>query len=297
MTERAVVFGPERALVGVVTEPEGAPDLPVVLLLNAGMLPRMGPNRLYVRLARRLAALGYRVLRFDFSGIGDSPASASAAPFEERALEEAGYAMDFLAGSAATARFIPMGVCSGADVAWALALADPRVVGAGLINGGFIDAERARATLDEAQARVEARYYRSRLFDPRSWARLLSGRSDWTALRRALGRTLGRADAESAAPHGPRSDLDALLARGTRLLAVYSEGSITWDLLEVAFGPHAKTLAAYDNVDLDYVSGCDHVFTPVSAQAALLDRVSEWATAARADWAAGSAATAPGPGA
>ena len=45
---------------------------PWVVLLNAGIIHRIGPNRLYVQLARRLASRGHAVLRFDLAGIGDS---------------------------------------------------------------------------------------------------------------------------------------------------------------------------------------------------------------------------------
>ena len=43
-----------------------------VILLNAGSIHRIGPNRLYVALARRIAARGDLVLRLDLAGIGDS---------------------------------------------------------------------------------------------------------------------------------------------------------------------------------------------------------------------------------
>src|SRR5690606_23743533 len=80
MRESAVLFGPTRSLVGVVTEPAAGsarPDAPAVLILNSGLVHRVGPKRLHVRLARRLAGLGFTCMRIDLSGIGDSRTASS----------------------------------------------------------------------------------------------------------------------------------------------------------------------------------------------------------------------------
>ena len=77
MKEEAVVFGATSSLVGVVTDPvvgaRDKEDLPAIILLNAGIAHRVAPHRLYVNMARRFADMGFTVLRFDFSGVGDSP--------------------------------------------------------------------------------------------------------------------------------------------------------------------------------------------------------------------------------
>jgi len=86
LRERAVTFGGERRLFGILTSPPpGAKrtDLPAIIMLNAGSIHRIGAHRLYVPMARRWAALGFQVLRVDLSGIGDSPVGAgqARAPF------------------------------------------------------------------------------------------------------------------------------------------------------------------------------------------------------------------------
>ncbi len=58
-------------------------DRPAAVILNAGIVHRVGPNRMFVTLARRLAAAGTFVLRFDLSGIGDSETrNDGLAPFD-----------------------------------------------------------------------------------------------------------------------------------------------------------------------------------------------------------------------
>jgi pimeloyl-ACP methyl ester carboxylesterase len=67
-------------LLAVVHEPEG-PPLSVVLLLAGGVLPRMGVNRVLVRMADRLAAAGHRAVRVDPGGLGESGGALPEEPF------------------------------------------------------------------------------------------------------------------------------------------------------------------------------------------------------------------------
>ena len=63
--QRAQLPGADGAeLVAVVHEPDGPPSS-VTVLLAGGVLPRMGVNRVLVRMADRLAAAGHRVVRVD----------------------------------------------------------------------------------------------------------------------------------------------------------------------------------------------------------------------------------------
>jgi len=73
LTERAIRLGP-AGLFAMATEPDAPTGSPTVLMLNAGNDWHVGPNRLWVDLSRRWAAAGFRCVRFDESGLGDSPA-------------------------------------------------------------------------------------------------------------------------------------------------------------------------------------------------------------------------------
>ena len=62
MKEQAHLFGTSESLVGISCEPEQQAYLaeqPAVIILNSGILHRMGPNRLYVTLARTIADAAY----------------------------------------------------------------------------------------------------------------------------------------------------------------------------------------------------------------------------------------------
>lgn len=78
IVETVLELGPS-GLVGIACEVPahagaGREDLPVVLLLSMAAEPSIGPARQWVDLSRRWAADGYRSVRFDLSGIGESPA-------------------------------------------------------------------------------------------------------------------------------------------------------------------------------------------------------------------------------
>jgi pimeloyl-ACP methyl ester carboxylesterase len=71
VSERAIVTG-TAGLSGIITEPLEPHGGPTVMLLNVSNDRRIGPNRLWVSLARRWAQEGFRSVRFDLSGLGDS---------------------------------------------------------------------------------------------------------------------------------------------------------------------------------------------------------------------------------
>jgi len=135
--ENIVTFGSNRSLVGVITDPAETPadaNRPTFVFSNSGVIHRVGPNRIYVKLARDLASLGFRVLRFDLSGIGDSKTRQDNTPYPQSAVEETRQAMDYLATTFGAERFIVSGICSGAGIALQTARCDDRVCGVVAIN-------------------------------------------------------------------------------------------------------------------------------------------------------------------
>ena len=68
--ENVYTVGPSKSLVAAVTEPVHVAAnnaTPVIVILNTGIIHRVGHQRKFVMLARELAARGYSVVRFDFS--------------------------------------------------------------------------------------------------------------------------------------------------------------------------------------------------------------------------------------
>src|SRR6187431_235824 len=115
MKEEVVLLGLNQSLVAVITEPEQKPkpDLPAVVLFNAGLTHRIGPNRIYVKLARHLTDMGMVVLRFDLSGVGDSSVRTDTASVEAGVIDDARQVMDYLERTRGTKKFFLMGHCGG----------------------------------------------------------------------------------------------------------------------------------------------------------------------------------------
>jgi len=138
MPEQVVEFGPGNRLLGILTPPEapveaGSAARVAVVFTNAGIIHRVGANRLHVRLARYLAARGYTCLRYDLPGIGDSDPIGMGTPAEQ-SLAATRAAFDRLETMGVADRFVMVGLCSGADHSFAASIADPRVAGALLID-------------------------------------------------------------------------------------------------------------------------------------------------------------------
>lgn len=136
MKETPLLFGPSRNLVGLWCEPDGGtPPTVCLLLVNAGVVHRIGLHRINVKIARHMAAQGVPSLRFDLAGLGDSRIVGQAAGFREQAVGDIQAAMDQIERSHDIHRFAIFGICSGAFNGYAAALADARIVGLSMMDG------------------------------------------------------------------------------------------------------------------------------------------------------------------
>jgi dienelactone hydrolase len=276
MREKALLFGEAKSLVGVVTDPDPAAEARGrgVIILNAGVLHRVGPNRVHVTLARAFADAGFVVLRFDFSGIGDSARPNGSEPFVQRAVKDAVQAMDVLSQSHGIREFLVIGICAGADSGLQVACTDRRVVGAILVDGYNLPS-----------LGMALYFYRWKLINPWSWIRFLIGRSmTWSAVRNAtLNRQSTRsmlAAGESVLPTPAQfvAQIRSLTERGTDLLLFYTEASASYynyrRLLRRSIGswPTGK------KISVEHMADSDHVFTLRTNRERLLARVLGWAT-------------------
>jgi len=276
LKETALLFGAGKNLVGVITDPaalSGPPSRPVVVLLNAGLLHRVGPNRLYVKLARRLAGEGFVVARFDQSGIGDSPKATEPSGFEGRAVAETRACMDLLASSRGAREFVLAGLCSGADYSLLVAAQDPRVAGMVLIDPA--SAPSTGQVIDS---------YRTRLLSPRSWIRLLTGQSEaWSLLTQRL-RSRRKIAAPPPAPAvesvSPGIRMRQFAERGGSLCLVFSEGNPAHYNFRTALTQQIGNVPD-GRLRVEVVAETDHIFTPLDAQRRLLDAVCDWASGLR----------------
>ena len=104
--DQAVMIGARKTLVGIMTQPVDyePEDRPVFVILNSGIIHRVGHHRMYVTLARALARVGYPVLRFDLSGIGDSESREDGLSMLDAALADVREVVDWLVHCAPSAQ-------------------------------------------------------------------------------------------------------------------------------------------------------------------------------------------------
>jgi len=182
---------------GILVEPTGKITC-LVMLLPAGLKYHVGPHRLNVKLARRLAACGYAVARIDPLGLGESDGVLGPAPTRAlwRGVEQGAFVEDvLLAARALRKKFgdVPVvlgGLCGGAVTAQFAAAIDPIVVRGVISIATAVTLSAAEgeqpAKLSGALARHNLRGYFRKLRSRDAWLRILRGESDF----RGIGRTL-----------------------------------------------------------------------------------------------------------
>jgi pimeloyl-ACP methyl ester carboxylesterase len=275
MREEALLFGKKKSLVGIITDPPEAKrsnGLPGIILLNAGIIHRVGPNRIHVKIARTLAPMGFAVLRFDFSGIGDSKVRGDNLPFEESGVRETQEAMDYLSATRGLKRFHLIGISSGAIVSYKTAGRDPRVIGATLINPASYG--------DELRSYAKARrYWKNALSDPKRWAKAFTGKANYQLIGPRLRAVFSsRRKALSVANH-IAADFHSLIDRRVDLRLVYSKGDLGLDCLDVILGNDLRELSKRGTLKLEIIPQADHTCTLLESQQRLLNVVQNCALA------------------
>ncbi len=237
--ESTYCFGQFENLIGVYYKPETpVKSRTAVIMLTPGMLHHVGPMRLHVQLARRLAEHGIASLRFDLSGIGESLAVGSQGTSLQRAQREVGEAMDWLRSRFGFEQFILFGLCSGADDALATTVHDDRVVGLSMLDGCGYRTPRFYINF------VRYKYL----------PKLLSFRKFY---EKAVGWLRPRSNARSM-PMGvdireypvreiAESQLNGLVHRGVRMQFVYTGGAIDYYSYEDQFFDMFPSLAKYNS--------------------------------------------------
>jgi alpha-beta hydrolase superfamily lysophospholipase len=286
LRESAVQFGPGSDLFGVLAEPDRqASDAPAcdtaVLMLSVGGNYRIGPNRIYTRLARSMAQAGYCALRFDLPGLGDSPAPDEFSMrelYSRDATPQVRAAIDFLSAQGCR-HFYLLGICSGSFVAFQSALADERVTGQVLMNSRLLEWRQASpdGQWQEAmqQTYKSSSFYRRQLLRPEVYRRLLRGEIDVRGISRRLSALLlarwQRGLRQLLARPVPQDDVlskvKRLSARGSSTLLLVTEDDDGRDYLEFHFGHRGSYLRDYPNFKMVLVQNSDHTFTDDPAQA------------------------------
>jgi pimeloyl-ACP methyl ester carboxylesterase len=147
--ESMATFGEDNGLIGTVTTPvtlSSAHSNIGFVFFNAGIVPRVGPHRVNVKIARALAEKGIPSIRFDLGGLGDSRrgSGVNATSHAAQAVLDIRSAMDALTTAAHVDKFVLCAICSGTVHSFDTAAADPRVAGLFLLDTYMYSTPRSR---------------------------------------------------------------------------------------------------------------------------------------------------------
>lgn len=261
--ESVVQFGRHQC-VGILSEPEAVRSgTPCVILLNAGLLHNVGPFCLHVTLARALGQRGFRTLRFDFAGVGDSGPRASDSSESDNAHEDMKNAMDAVYEKTGVQEFVFAGLCSGADYAHQIAVSDPRVVGTVVLDGyafptpGFYLRKYTKLLREPQRAFDIFRLKLSNVF-------------------------LGEAPVDGEYDFGdfpPRyrveREMSSLVERGVQMLCIYSGAWPSFNHTE-QFQKMYRSVEFGDELSVRYLSQADHTYSMLDDRTMLIESIVEW---------------------
>lgn len=305
MTGRYVEFPNQEGLPlrGILHCPDKETEHRVcVLLLSPGIKGRVGPHRLYLKLANRLVSRGFHVLRFDYSGLGDSAGEISERMLVDvytsiqtgRNVGDTIAAMDWMQRTHGIKRFIGSGLCGGSISALLAAETDSRIeslLGIGLptvLEGG--PENWARILTQQQLVSLRGAYLR-KLANPRSWLRFLAGKSDIRSIWRVMKNWAFRTSRPRKAPNEspPKAEVDntnprfagaflAILRSRRPVLLVFSGADRLHAQFRENFEAHqAVALASLRNLyEVHVVRDANHVLSDPAWLSELLQVAEQW---------------------
>jgi hypothetical protein len=272
---------------------------PVVLIVNAGAVHHVGPNRFYVDLGRALAKIGCWSLRFDIRNLGDSVQGSCRDenhPYPPTAVQDVRTALEWLGIERGFESFVLAGLCSGAHTAFHAGLELPthRIAGVVPINpltfywhdGMSLD------TPDTLKTIQDAKYYGRALRDLASWRRLFGGRSDIGYITGFVGRRIGQLASLAGRRFAGRlglvgstslgRDLEALHEQGRRVRFVFSSNDPGYEILQSEAKSEVEQLTRAGTLGVSLVADADHTFSRKAERDEAIRAIVDWIDSSRA---------------
>lgn len=273
MIEKIVRFGDKKSLIGVVTEPtEKNNSKPAFIFVNSGLIHRIGPFRVYVWASRELTNSGFTAMRIDLSGKGESPARRGGGSHKENVILDLKQAMDFLQQSRGIEQFVICGICTGADNSYVGGFNDERVMGIIPIDG------YAYRTFGYYK-----NHYGPRMFKLDTWARFFKRKLGIESSQQQMENQQEQPNFEPKfrMMFPPKQEfienMQRVVARGTKLLIIYTGGWSMFYNYENQFQDAFPELAASPLVEVSYTPRSDHTFILKYDRQNLISLLCDWA--------------------
>lgn len=287
------VFYPEsdKRYFGIVSEPEsGRAKTTAIVLLSGtyGGTTTLGRNRIWLKMARRLADRGYRVLRFDYAGIGDSVGEAVCYELEKPAVAELKAGFDLLESRGAE-DFIVVGTCYGSRTALVGSAGDPRVRGVNLLVPPVGSGTKGIGGAEHLAENVGSVSLIKKALSRRTIRKLIHNRRAREAARQVVSlkaQSVLRSDTSGGEESGQNGDAAAdfyrplrrLLQSGVPVHILY--GTEDFFLTQFEQARQGKLGAMLDShselVEVETMPGIVRGFLSMRVQDAVIDSVVEW---------------------
>jgi alpha-beta hydrolase superfamily lysophospholipase len=302
--ERAVTFDGNQ-MFGIIAEPEHpAQDTPAFVLLNTGGDHHVGPHGLYAPFARQLASQGIRVLRFDISGLGDTPPRTGAQDnsiYANTALGDVRMAIDYVRTECGSRRVILGGMCSGAYYSIHAAHEGLNLDGVIAINPQLYWRQGDPLDVNPFWNAQETRRIGNALLSKKYWGRLIRGDVDFKhvahvltgrvkVIYRDLQSILRRKPSMQPSSSSPqddtmsqrldqrtrKNDISELIRQDTDTYLIFSFKDTGLLYFEHSAGKSLPTLLERSTFTLSVAEDEGHTFMPLSMQAQLRNFVTQW---------------------
>lgn len=274
MKERAFSITNKGSLLGIISEPDKEKIIehaPGVIILNSGLIHKVGPFRINTEMSRRISENGFITVRFDLSGIGDSKIKLNQGDRWDIALEDVRNVMALLNKDYGTKEYILIGLCSGSDNSYRISLAENRVVGTVNLDGySFITPGyymhyygcrllTLRWIINKKNSIVEnminkLKKRKKEVKDPEVWVQ----NREFPSVEKAT------------------NDFQILVSRGVKMLYIYTGGVAEYNNHKFQLQKALRKVNFKTLLDLEYYPYAQHTYTTMSSRRKVVSRVANW---------------------
>jgi len=296
IVESIFQFGQSQELFGLLSQPAGDEwkKRPTVVLLNSGSVHHVGPHRLYVLMARQLSQMGFRCLRMDFGGIGDSVIAdidKENHPYTKTASSDTAAALRALSRDFEGTSFVLMGLCSGAHATFhaGLDITAEKILECFLINPlTFYWKEGMSLAIPSEAHHHQWNDYMMSMKKWDRWLKLLRGGVNLRVIIRTLYERVriitsstSRAWRKKFIKHSSQTieandlsdDLNKISAMGRQITFVFADTDPGYDLLMTNAKGTVKKLRRQNKLTIDFITNADHTFSAQAARQRLIDQL------------------------